>query len=766
MSDAADRLNLLLGGLAGDDPDWPLVHRTLADLSGLLATLHCESFDSDWLVDAIDQLVEGVTVGRSDQRLGPRRGIITDYPIFSGLAAQPTHHGHHRLLRHLQALYLLAAADREACVVSSRYHSPLASAGRACRRRVARGVLTDDRLRAAVLAASTPEALCDSLEQLVGPEDALATSDDELIVKELLPLLRDVRYDRAPRFVKPGKRRRHGSRATVQTQRDSERTGTRVQSYKLIEDKLSDDQRAEMRSEGLAATHETTRSNLYTASPPSRNDDFPAHTQTDYQATQRLILRARALKTGQQPIPNRKDTLHEPALVPLISPGSGWSSQKVLNPTQLAAAMLGTMLLLGCEIKDLGKLRVWSTREEVPPAISVGGIVVDTQQVVLPVPALPDSWHPEFDHQSRHRLTHASLHLPLPTFLPIAQGLLAHAGRRCGKTLFDDGDFAEQAKTAIKSINDKRNTELTRPRITRYLWSATYAMDGDMAEALLLSHGHRDTNDPRLYYYAPSRDHLARQYQRIWTKLAVSTGFDVSDRMQSIPAQYGHVGSAAVPRLHSIQATIDTFRKRLQALVATRGRRSAEQWVAIHNALTVYVVRQIQWLTGIRAVRDPIELDLYDPQSGYLGVIDKDSDDRYGARVVWLIEPVRQQIDRYLQRAESASLTIFGHSDSSAAFRLIDSETLAILPIDQKGLLAFTPEYPYAPNAHRHYTRTRLRELGVDADFVDAWLGHGGIGREPYSRHSAMKPEEMRRAVEPALMTIWKELGWEVLPSQ
>lgn len=765
MPDSADRLTLLLGNLPGDDPDWPLVRRTLESLSDLLTTLHCESIDSGWLADAAGQLAEGVVVDSSDQRLGPRRGIITEYPIFSGLAAQPVHLAHHRLLRHLQALYLLAAADREAYVVRGRYHSPLASAGRGCRR-VARGVLTDDRVRAAVLAASSPEALCDSLEQFIGPEETWATRSDEVIVRELLPLLRDVRDDRAPRFVKPGKRRHRGSRATVQTLWDSERTGARVQRYKIIEDRVSEARRAEMKSEGLAATHEIYRSSLYTASPPSRNEDFPAHTQTDYQANQRLILRARAFKSGQQPIPNRTDTLHEPALVPLVSPGSGWNSQEVLDPAQLAQAMLGTMLLLGCEADELGKLRVWSIREEVPKAPPVGGVVVGSREFVLPVAGLPDSWHPKQEHQSRHRLTHASLYLPIPTFLPIAQGLLAHAGRCCGQTLFDDGDFVGQAKAAIKTINDKHQTELSRARITKYVWSATYALDGDMAEALLLSHGHRDTNDPRLYYYAPTRDHLARQYLRIWTELAASIGFDVPGQVQHIRAQDDHVGSAAVPRLHSIQSTISTFKEQIQGLVTTRGRRSAGQWLVIHNALTVYLVRQIQWLTGIRAVRDPVELRLYDPVSGYLGVIDKDSDDRYGGRVVWLIEPVRQQIDRYLQRVESATVAIFGHSDSNAAFRLIDPETLGVCQIDQKGLLAFTPDYPYAPNAHRHYIRTRLRELGVDACFVDAWLGHGGIGREPYARHSALKPEEMRRAVEPALMSIWKDLGWEILPRQ
>lgn len=765
MPDLADRLVLLIGDPPGDDPDWPLVHRTLKDLSGFLVDLHCVRSDSGWLADAVAQLLIGVPIEGSESRLGPRRGIISDFPIFSALAAQPIHQRHHRLLRRLQALYLLAAGDRELYVVGSRYQSPLASAGRACRR-VARGVLKDDRVRAAALAASSPEELCDSLEQFVGPGEVWSSRGDETVVRELLPLLRDVRDDRTPRFVTPGKRRNVSSRKNVQTLTETSVRGGRIQRYRLIEDSMSAEHSAELRSEGLAATHETTRPSLYVASPPTRNSEFPADDLTDYQANQRLILRARAFKSGQQPVPNRTDTIHEPALLALITLGDRWDLQDALDPDQEAETMLAAMLLFGCEAEDLAELRVWSARTDVPGATLVAGIVLGSQEIVLPVPNVPDGWAPPPEHHSEFREVHASVCLPVPGFLPIGKGLLAHAIGRSGQTLFDHReDWAGKVDDVIKRLNSRYCTELTRPRVAKYLWSAIHELEGDMAEALFLSYGHRESNDPRLYYYAPTRDHLARQYMRIWREAAEAVGID-SGIEARLTRQGGHVGSAAVPRRRSIQTTVRTLQDHVQALISGRGRRRPERWVLIHNTLTVYVVRQIQWLTGVRAVRDPIELDLYDPQSGFLAVIDKDSDDQYGARVVWLIDPLREQISRYLTRVEAATRAIFGRSELDAAFRFIDPYTLDVQPNDLRSLMAYSPGYPYAPNAHRHYIRTRLRELGVDAGFVDAWLGHGGIGREPYARHSALAPIMMRQAVQPALMTIWKELGWAVLPSQ
>lgn len=742
-----------------------MVRRTLAAIRTFLPVLHCQRSDTDWLVHAIDGFLPGV-VSPSDipvTKLKPRRGMITEYPVFSALAAQPVEPNNRLTVRRLQALYLLAIGALESDLSDPSYRSSIASAGRACRV-LARGSLIDGRLLQIAQTAVSPESLCDSLERLADAAEEWASDDSRKAVEALRPLMRYVRDDLTPRRVSRRTGGRRNKSAPVQSELISDENTGRQEWYKLTHDTLPVGQRAERQANGLPSIPETTRSTLFHATPSSRNDKFPAHTQTDYQANQRLILRARAFKTGVQLIPNRTDTLHDAALVPLVSPSGDWS--KGLNSPQLTEAMLGTMLLLGCEVDALEKLRVWSSREDVPDPPLVGGVVLRTQEFVLPIHRLPESWQPAPESRAEHRSTHTSLYLPTPTILPVAQRLFAHAAQRCGQTLFEKRDFAAAIDAAVSAINAIHQTQITATRLARHLWRATYELDSDSAEALLLSYSHRESNDPRLYYYAPARSHLARQYFRVWRGLAARIGLRAGGQSQPSADQDGHVGSAAVPRLDAIQATIRQLVADVRSLVATKGRRSVAQWVAIHNAMTVYVIRQIQWLTGIRAVLDPVELDLYDPASGYLGVIDKDSDDRYGARAVWLIEPIRHQVEIYKEKVQSATGAIFQQSDLSAAFRLIDPETHQIQEVDREALLAVTPDYPFAPNAHRHYMRTRLRELGVNAGFVDAWLGHGGVGREPYARHSALSPDDVRRAVAPALLTIWEELGWAILPNR
>ena len=71
--------------------------------------------------------------------------------------------------------------------------------------------------------------------------------------------------------------------------------------------------------------------------------------------------------------------------------------------------------------------------------------------------------------------------------------------------------------------------------------------------------------------------------------------------------------------------------------------------------------------------------------------------------------------------------------------------------------------YPFRLNAQRHYLRTRLRELGVPAQTIDALLGHGAPGQEPYATHSCYSVQRMRREVEPALRSLSEKAGWVLL---
>ncbi|MDT8321683.1 MAG: hypothetical protein RQ826_14270 [Xanthomonadales bacterium] len=539
--------------------------------------------------------------------------------------------------------------------------------------------------------------------------------------------------------------------------------------HAVVDERPDADTRVELQVEGLPPEHETTRETLYAEFPSSRNPEFPSRGLSEYQAQQRLILRARAYKTSQQQAPNRREMLHEPALAPLLHPRGPVAPPKDSDLDWTLDTLLGFMVVTGCTAEDLRDVRVWSTHSKVPRRPPALGVVAEYSEFVMPVARLPDCWQPNSEMRHHFRRPANHYYLKIPTHLPIGKRIVELASRRlesgllCGDSLGPTDQLPTKLQGRISKLNDVHHTHLTLNRISQFLSSAIYALDGDMAESLLISYRHRRSNDPRLYYHSTQSAYLQHQYRRLWGAKSERPELEGTRRIRVLRSLDPDIGSAAVPYRESIIAFVQSMKEQIDGLMGERGRRTASRWIEIHNALTAYVIRQVQWLTGIRAVRDPIELPLYAARSGFLGVIDKDSSDEYGARVVWLIEPVQKQIETYLKYVDSATRPIFGDVNREAAFRFI-GEGASIQQVNQRRLGQYLPTYPFAPNSHRHYLRTRLREKGVDGGIVDAWMGHGGIGAEPYARHSAMSPVVMREAAEPALKSIWEELGWEVLP--
>lgn len=768
MSDAVARLMVLMGAPDDSHPDWPQVRHTMSQILSDVETITSRETAAHWIVAPLRQMAAPVPASASEP-LGalPTHGFITHYPVFAALAIQPIV-PLADVARKLQALYLVSVALREYHIVQKGHGPPVRSAGLSCRQ-IARVRYSDERIGAIIRRSSSPSSLCNQLEKLQQSRRPLSEIDWR-VVSGLLPLLRDVREDRVPRTRQGGGgHRKREIETTVLDAADDDPTSRKPA---LIQERPDEETRAELQSEGLPTEYETTRETLYAEVPPSRNENFPARQLSEHQAQQRLILRARAYKTNQQQVPNRREMLHEPALAPLLHPKGPVSPPKGADLDWMLDTLLGFMLLTGCEEKDLHHVRVWSKHSQVPPQPTALGVVLEYveeyAEFMVPVARLPDSWRPDSEYRHHFRRPANRFYLKIPTHLPIGERIVKLASRvpdgglLCGDALGPADELPKKLKDRVSKLNDIHHTHLTLNRISLFLWGAIYALDGDMAEALLLSNRHRRSNDSRLYYYSTQSDHLRNQYARVWgAKLKRPSS---NDRRHAVLKVINpDVGSAAVPYRDSISDLVRSMKERISVLMAGRGRRTASRWIEVHNAMTAYVIRQIQWMTGIRAVRDPIELPLYAARSGFLGVIDKDSNDEYGARVVWLIEPVQQQIETYLQYVDSATRSIFGEVNREAAFRFI-GEGPAILQVNQRRLEQHLPDYPFAANSHRHYLRTRLREKEVDGGVVDAWMGHGGIGAEPYARHSAMSPMVMREGAEAALNSIWEELGWEVLP--
>ena len=777
--DRADRLMLLINAPQSDHEDWPLVRRSLRAISKPLERLLEVESEVAWLSSEVPILAKSDSEAEAIKgRLLPPRGYISERPIFAALVAQPHDEVPPELLRTLQSFLLVASALLEHHVLGRADNPPVQRAGLAVRT-VAKSSLSTELVDGIGEVAGLSD-LCERVEAWLtppteessSPPPVRLTDRDKRILRYLRPLLFYANGKRNPPDRTPGGRR------LTQIERvdsdDDDRGGSERSALVLVS-RLDDATASERREESLPPVDESDSRAAYAEYGSTRNSQYAGDELTERQANRRVVLKARGFKTSQQWTPNRTEILHSPALRALLA-----SPQARDRKSMLRWEMLALMLFTGCTLDAIQKFRVWADPGDFFEDPDGLGIIAENGMLVMPSYPLPQSWQPDKalakyferpDHQIEqyYRCPKRQILLDFPSYFEVGERLLHRARSRGTSRLFPGlrEEHLELAKVALKDhikvINAESHSTLTLLRISRHLANSVYALNGDFAEALHLSHQHGTSNDPRLYYFAPSISHLAQQYNRVWTPLAQVVNGSPPSR-----GDFGffedHIGSAAVPLTPRIRSDVVTMVSRVSGHMAIKGRRSRESWWLVHNILTAYVIRQIQWMTGIRAVRDPIELQNYDPRTGFLFINDKDSADKYGARVVWLLPPIQRQVQVYLQQADMAAKAWSkGPGDLALRFFEQDGE---VLETSLSTLDRFTAiGYPYAPNAHRHYQRTRLRELGVDAGYVDAWLGHGGLGREPYARHSSMTPQAVRLALEPALNTIWEELAWQVLPN-
>ncbi|MCC2638628.1 MAG: putative breaking-rejoining enzyme catalytic core [Moraxellaceae bacterium] len=74
--------------------------------------------------------------------------------------------------------------------------------------------------------------------------------------------------------------------------------------------------------------------------------------------------------------------------------------------------------------------------------------------------------------------------------------------------------------------------------------------------------------------------------------------------------------------------------------------------------------------------------------------------------------------------------------------------------------------FPGRLNALRKYLHTRLQELGVPGQYLDALSGHWHPGMEPYAQYSALNPRQMREVLLPHLTRLMRELGFRPIRSR
>jgi hypothetical protein len=226
------------------------------------------------------------------------------------------------------------------------------------------------------------------------------------------------------------------------------------------------------------------------------------------------------------------------------------------------------------------------------------------------------------------------------------------------------------------------------------------------------------------------------------------------------------VGSKGVPVLDKVQSVVAGLILKTEQLRA--GRPTLSKAIAFHNAYVSYITLRVMWETGIRAVIDPIEFFLLDLDVGLLGVADKDYEEEAAPRLVPLTPQAQEQLLLYSQHRIKliAYLASAGIDLTPTTWLFFIEEKKKCCDVRPASLTRqLGGDYPFRMNAQRHFVRTRLIELDAQPASVDALLGHGGLGEEPYGPYSCFSFFDLKRTLCPKIVKLSEMVGWKVIKS-
>ncbi len=671
----------------------------------------------------------------------PTRGWIGECPVYCAMWCQPASPEIEPVGRAVQVMLLAAMIDlMNGETGLTPYLPAVRSAGLAVRH-VLQGTVPHGRLSSLL----TVESISDARDALARAIESQLTEPEQARMRGLLTLVLYAIDMRTPRA--------RSSRTHVASEQQIEGDGW-FKGYTAI----SDDVPAVLDEEGGAPVRESPSCTIMFLHPPSPY--FEARKPTLRQAHWRAKQQTRAIRTRAQGLMVGPDKLQLVDIGALHTTIAAFLRNRSRDrfPVALVPGLvaLTTAVLTGVRIKDLSRIKITKSPAVAADKTRIPQPRLSRRELTLPVLPLTHAFIPAQVDRDKYRELTPNLILPLQDLVltELVQTYFDELG-----DYFARDDIETLADSTCRWINERHGARLSSARVADFLTRQVLATTDDWADAAFFAHGRSGDASARLYYYAPRHQYVVGLYQNLWRD--VCRGLDQPDFAPTSSDTDACVGSAACPAQEHVTQMVAAQVAICRAACA--GRPGPLRLRARHNAIALYTWLMLHWISGARAVDESIVLSNYDEDTGLLALSDKDTDEYYSARVAWLPTVARKQIKVYRASVKAMSEALKRTLPHTLFFINHDGETE---PLTIARCRARLVHYPYRLNAQRHYIRTNLRELGVPAQAVDALLGHGALGQEPYVTQSAYCVRQMVVALEGPVQELVERCGWAVVPTK
>lgn len=344
--------------------------------------------------------------------------------------------------------------------------------------------------------------------------------------------------------------------------------------------------------------------------------------------------------------------------------------------------------------------------------------------------------------------------------------------------------YEKISSTFLSKVNHIHNTRLTVPRIGDYIYDNISRREGsDLTTAMYLTGRQHFLGVNPSYYTAIKVSRLQNVYHEVCLDIQ-NQHFNERGKPPQIyvyepfPETTNFVGSPLVPKQETVQHLVNVLRAKLVSLQTENP--SILKLMRLHNSMTRYTSYLVNFCTGFRAVRDPfLSAAEIDWQTGFSILTDKDNEDGYNSRLIWIPPLALTQLKLFREHLNNAmdrfSLLIpdFHRKLLSPRrtgpgrhmFFAINGdepksyEMIVAAPTKMNRHIEKIYALPY--NSSRHYLRSNLLNTGCPTEVISAFMGHWERGEEPWGTYSGMSPISYRDSLIKHLTPILEAAGWE-----
>lgn len=495
------------------------------------------------------------------------------------------------------------------------------------------------------------------------------------------------------------------------------------------------------------------------------------HGGTPVSAAIRQANRKIFQKRAAQMLPGRWDTLTETELRVLLL-----AVFESTFDSPDTAVILALVLLTGRSISSVISTRLVRNRSQIPKSKldpTAIYIVATTTDVVVGVPA-PETRRKAKKSWRRVLVTHeGALCLPVSqrfwsVLKPLVAVRLAHVKKRSVALFVRNSapEYEQQVRSAIAEINRGRRGRFTLNRISYQLTEELHRTSGDLISATMITGQSLPFGTSAALYYHHARHQVLVEHYLIVMEHWESLVCAVSQNDDSYQADLltGTAGSDLVPETEPIAGMFRALNEQVlndRMLMGT-----AAGLRHFHNSLTNYTVMMIFWLTGYRAVHDPVgEATEYNKRRRLLVINDKTGGSQGHSRMVPVADVLAAQLNQYQTHTDwlRNRLSLFNKKTVGTQLFYID-DSWAEVPVHPASINRFIEwAYVLPLNLSRHWLRGHLITLGVPGPHVDRFMGHWSLGQEPWTRYSAVQPMGFHSTVLSALNHLARELELSVV---